>query len=306
MKIKSSFALFLALFLFLGVSFTASATNPPTGDYKKILDRFTALQNAHPKFSQLFSIGENDDGVAIMALRISTSPDAADPKKIGQLIVATHHGNEKACPEFAHLFSEELLKKYESTELLRGNLADQEWTIIPVLNISGYNQNNRYEHGVDPNRDYPGVCNNLPGGKLKSIVRLMEHIKSRAYTGSLTVHGYVGSLTYPWGVDAEDLHTKDHNQFASVTAKAAALNDYEHGTSTDIVYSANNTYEDYAYWKHGMWSLLMEMRDGSKADLSSSTAAIFKYFELLDSSPSQQHQFTSQCTRTNRPDLRIE
>jgi len=300
----------LGLIAFVGVllASTLTAATPPSGKYKVIVDKMQALQSQYPAYSSIFSIGQNDDGTEILAMRISLTPQVADANKVGHLVVATHHGNEGACPPFTAHFAEQLLKKYTSSEVFRGNLADTEWTLIPVLNVTGYNSNNRNEYGRDPNRDYPGPCNTLPGGKLKSIRLLMEHLNTRVYSGSLTVHGYVGSFTYPWGVDADDVHTHDHNQFDQITAKAAAINGYRYGTSTDIVYPADNTYEDYAYWKHGMWSLLLEMRNGSQSDIESTATASFAYFDALESSPSLKHQFTGNCHRgaNKRPDLHLE
>lgn len=284
---------------------TARAATPPTGKYKTIVDKFAALKAQYPGFAHTYSIGENDDGTELIAMRISTTPTAVDPQKVGHLVVGTHHGNEGACPPFVTHLAEEILKRYASDELFRGNLADTEWTLIPVLNVTGYNSNNRYEYGKDPNRDYPGVCNSQPGGKLKSIRQFMSSLGTRVYSGSLTVHGYVGALTYPWGVDADNLHTQDHNQFDQITAKAAAVNHYRYGTSTDVVYAADNTYEDFAYWKYGMWSLLLEMANGSSSDIESTAKAVQVYFDLLDSSPSTKHEFTGHCLR-QKPDLHLE
>jgi hypothetical protein len=288
------------------MSITCQAATPPADRYETVVNEVTSLQAQFPDTSRIFSIGKNDEGTEMIAIRISTTPAIADPKKIAHVIVATHHGNESACPVFASHFTKKLLERYRSSELYRGNLADTEWTVIPVLNISGYNKYRREERGMDPNRDYPGLCNSFSGGRLKSIRTLMDYLKSRVFVGSVTVHGYVGSLTYPWGVDAYDTHTLDHNLFDSITEKAAALNGYKYGTSTDIVYPADNTYEDYAYYKHGLWSLLLELRNGSSNDVQTTTEALFTYFDALDSSPSLKNQFTSQCKRDRRPDLHME
>lgn len=287
------------------VCYSAMGATPPTGKYKTTVEKFTQVQAKYPGFSHLFTIGENDEGTELIAMRIGTTAGAVDPQKVGHLIVGTHHGNEGACPLFVAHLAEEILKRYTSDELFRGNLADTQWTLIPVLNVTGYNANSRNEYGKDPNRDYPGVCNSQPGGKLKSIRQFTSHLSTRVYSGSLTVHGYVGALTYPWGVDADNLHTLDHNQFDSITSKAAAINQYRYGTSTDVVYPADNTYEDFAYWKYGMWSLLLEMRDGSQSDIVSTAKAVQVYFDLLDSSPSIKNQFTGHCLRS-KPDLHIE
>lgn len=290
----------------LGVTAEIWGAVAPTGRYKNVVDKLALLQNQYPGFAQVLSIGTNDDDTDIAALRISLTPAVSDPKKVGHLVVSTHHGNESKAADFTLYFIEELLKRYSSTELFRGSLADTEWLIIPVLNISGYNAHSRHEHGYDSNRDYPGPCLTAPGGKLKSIRLLMSHLKTRIYTGSLTVHGYVGALTYPWGVNTGDTHSLDHNAFEKITKAAASLNGYRFGTSTDVVYPADGTYEDYAYWKHGLWSLLLELRDGSTNDIRDTSKAIALYFDQLDSSPSVKNQLTGQCSRAGSLDLANE
>ncbi len=289
--------------LLVGVVSNAAA---PEGRYKDIAQNMANLQKKYPQISSIFSIGQNDDGVEILAMRISTTPNMMDPKKIGQIVVSTHHGNELAAPLFTMHFTEELLKRYAGRELFQGNLADQEWTIVPVLNISGYNKGAREEHGQDPNRDYPGPCISGNGGRLKSIHQVMEHLKTRVYTGSLTVHGYAAALTYPWGVSTSNTHTNDHNQFEKITAKAAKLNNYRYGTSTDVVYPCDGAYEDYAYYKYGTWSLLLELASGSASDISSTSDAIMSYFDQLDSSPSVKNEMTGSCSRASKPDLHNE
>ena len=274
--------------------------------YRALLDRLEILSSKFKDTSEIFSIGKNDDGVDIKAIRISTTPKQVNQEKIGHLLVGTHHGNELGAAEFTIKFIENLLGRYHSDELFKGKLSETEWTIIPVLNISGYNAANRYEHGVDPNRDYPGPCISEPGGKLKSIQTLMALMNQRVYVGSLTVHGYVGSLTYPWGVATPDTHTLDHNTFEKITSKAAEFNNYQVGTSTDIVYSCDGSYEDFAYWKHGMWSLLLELKNGNPQDIDSTIPAIASYYDQLDSAPSTHHTLTAGCNRNRKPDLHYE
>lgn len=292
----------LAWCVILQSSFAAE----PTGRYKAIVDQLNKLHVQYPNITSIYSIGKNDDGVDILAMRVSLTPAANDPKKIGQLIVGTHHGNEFQAPVFTMAFLTDLLGRYHTSNVYRGNLADMEWHVVPVLNISGYNQNNRYEKGVDPNRDYPGPCVATTTSKLASIRLAQALLASRPFAGSLTVHGYIGALTYPWGIDIGDTHTLDHNQFEAVTAKAARENGYQHGTSTDIVYPCDGSFEDYSYWKHGTWSLLAELRDGSPTDIKNTIKAITVYFDGIDSSPSVKNQLKSQCKREKRPDLQLD
>ena len=148
-------------------SLSSFATAEPTGLYKDVVDKLQALHQQYPNYTSIFSIGQNEEGTEILAMRISTTPTVADPKKVAHLVVATHHGNEQHCPGFAQNFMQLLLKRYASREVYSTNLADTEWTVISVLNVTGYNSDNRYEHGFDPNREYPGICSGSPGGHLK-------------------------------------------------------------------------------------------------------------------------------------------
>jgi len=271
--------------------------DPPTGLYKDITDKMQALAAAHPELLQVFSIGQNDEGGDIFALRLSLTPTVVDSAKIGQLVVAAHHGNEQRTPDLALQMVEDLIAMYENVSVMDSILADTEWTIIPVLNISGYNDDSRHEHNIDSNRDYPGPCTSAAGGKLKSIRTLMGFIDSRVFTGTITVHGYIGTMTYPWGVATSNVRTNDHDAFQSITARAAAINNYGYGTSTDIVYPADGTYEDYVYWKHGLWSLLIELRDGTPPDITATSQAAIEFFTQINSTPSNQHQMTGRCQK---------
>jgi carboxypeptidase T len=283
------------------VSVSARAVEP-TGRYKTIVDQMQALQARYPALSHIFSIGQNDDGVDIFAMRISRSPQVLDGFKVGHLMVSTHHGNESAAPVFTMKFIADLLSRYGTDQ----NLDDKEFTIVPVLNVSGYNANQRHEKGRDPNRDYANPCTLEPGGKLKSISLAINLAKSRIFSGSVTVHGYDGSLTYPWGLYADNYKTQDDNQYQQIFSKAAQLNGYRVGTAAEVVYPANGCYEDYVYWKHGMWSLLLELASGSDSDINGTVKAIASFYDQLNSSPSDKSQFLGKCTSHRGPDLRVE
>jgi len=292
----------IALTLFLGT--VLAQAEPPTGRYLNIVTQMKALVADYPQYASVFSIGKNDDDVDIFAMRISVTPGEMNHEKIGHLVVSTHHGNESATPLFTMYYIKELLEKYGSAELWRTNLSDTEWTIVPVLNISGYNANRRQEHGYDPNRDYPGPCASNTG-KLKSVREIMALMTRRIFTGSVSVHGYVGTLTYPWGMYTNKPSSLDDNYYAQITKKAAQWNGYRTGNHT-IIYPANGCYEDYTYFKHGIWTLLLELRSGSQSDIRDTSKAIYAFFEQLDSSPSLNFQFEGSCTRTPERDFRLE
>src|ERR1700733_7436049 len=88
-------------FMALAILYVPKASGAlPTGRYLKVVRQMEALQRAYPRFLSLYSTGRNDDGVEILAMRISTTPDKVDPKKVGQILVSTHHGDEGAAPLF--------------------------------------------------------------------------------------------------------------------------------------------------------------------------------------------------------------
>ncbi len=289
----------------LGLTLTVFGA-PPTGRYKTALDALQKLQQQHPNTSALINIGTNDEGTDIIGLRVSVTPNQVDPRKIGHLLVATHHGNELKATDFALAFTQDLLRRYDSRALYSSRLADIEWTIIPVLNVSGYNVATRHENGHDSNRDYPGPCLSGPGGQVKSIQLMMNFLKSRTFAASVTVHGYIGTLTFPWGVNTTNTHSHDHNAYDRIFAQAASFNSYRYGTSTDLIYSAEGTFEDYVYWKHGIWSLLLELRDGSVSDIKASVPAVQTFFDQVDSSASTKNQMTGTCNKPGYADLRLD
>jgi hypothetical protein len=266
----------------------------------------TAMETANPGLAKVFSIGTNDEGVDLYALRISTTPQEMDKSKIGQFLVATHHGNEGGSTEVAMEFMRDLIRRYQSDELWRGQLGQTEWTLLPVLNVSGYNSNRRQEHGQDPNRDYPGPCTPNGYGKLKSIRTLMSFLETRSFAGSITAHGYVGNFTYPWGFYTDNNKTLDENRYREIARKVADVNDYSYGNAGDAVYPANGCFEDYIYWKHGSWSLLLELRSGSQSDVKATVPAVATFYDLIDSTASSKNQFSANCTRGAEVDLRVE
>lgn len=276
------------------------------GRYDTIVTQLKQLEAAHSDVMKVVTIGKNESGVDIRAARVSLTPETMDKKKIGHLIVGPHHGNEGGGALLAMTFLKNLVKRFESDAVFRTDLGETEWLVIPVLNTPGYDANQRRERNIDPNRDYPGPCTSAPGGKLKSTLALRNLYSLRSWVGTATLHGYIGVLAYPWGMNADNTHTQDHNFFDRITEKAAEENNYSYGTSTDTIYPADGCYEDWAYWKHGTYSLLVELRDSSQGDASATAEALTVWFDELDRAPSTHHTLTSGCQRAGALDLQNE
>lgn len=215
--------------------------------YDQVLTTLQKIQTQYPHTAEVIVIGLNDKGVPIKGLKIGSGP-------VGSLIVATHHGNEYGSTAVGLGVAEDLAKQ---------PIANQTVYVIPVLNITGYNSNNRYESGTrgsyDPNRDYPGPCVKGSSFNLKSTKLLADFLVEKKIQISATLHTFYPSVVYPWGISTRDLTTPYEQQYRKLVADATKESGYKTGNNTEVMYAADGTFEDYAYWKHGIWSLLFEL-----------------------------------------------
>ncbi len=274
-------------------TFLLSSTVFAATKYENLLASMNTLKSANPERVEIFSIGKNNAGMDIQALRISSNAKVSDPNKIGMLAVGAHHGNEVGAVPIIMEFAKKVLAQYETEP---SKVADYEFVLIPVLNIPGYNNNSRTENGVDPNRDYPGPCKGTaPNYRLKSTKALSDLFKTRTFSGAAVIHGYIGTITYPWGVGTHDPRTKDHSYFQEITSKLAQITGYRYGTSTDIVYPCEGAFEDWAYWAHGTWALLFEIKNDSVADRDRNVLALDRFFFDVKQSPSLDFSFENGC-----------
>jgi len=261
--------------------------------YEKVLADMNTLQAENPKRVSIVSIGKNGSGVDIQAIRISNTPNVIDQNKIGMLALGVHHGNEGGAVPILMDFAKKVLAEFEADPSKADNY---EFLLVPVINIPGYNANSRTETGIDPNRDYPGPCKGtLPNFRLKSTKAVADLFKTRIFSAAVTIHGYIGTITYPWGVGTSDSRSHDHSYFEEIGSKLAATTGYRYGTSTDIVYPCEGAFEDWAYWANGTWAMLFEIKNDSVADKNKNVAALDQFFFDVKSSPSLNFSFDNGC-----------
>ncbi|MES2526375.1 MAG: M14 family zinc carboxypeptidase [Bdellovibrionota bacterium] len=255
-KILSIFALAL-------ISFSAVAD-----DYDKIVARLNTLDKL-PNTS-LFSLGKNDQGRDIMGIVVGDTSRAT----IKHVVVGTHHGNERASAEVPLFFAELVINTFEPSVL---------YYIVPVLNISGYNVSRREESGSDgdthdSNRDYQDACTTKQDFQLKSTTLIADLIEREDVVSAVSVHGYIGTFTYPWGTEARDYATEDDAFLSAWAKKAVKINNYKVGTHGGAIYPATGAFEDWAYYKLGVWSFLLEIRSPS-ADLRKDAQTLVEFFK---------------------------
>lgn len=289
----------LSMFLIPQPNIASGLTDRITGrlisgstNYDKVVLTIQQIAQQNPTNAKIISIGINDQGVPIQALQIGDG-------EVSSLIVATHHGNEYGSTAVALGVADSFAKK---------PVIGQTVYVIPVLNISGYNKYSRHESGVsgsrDPNRDYTGPCKSGTSFNLKSTKALSDFLETKNIQISATLHTYWPAVLYPWGISTRDLSTPYDAQYIQLAKDATLESGYTVGNSTAVLYAADGTFEDYAYWKHGIWSLLFELGFSHSPDPTAiknmvdvNIPGIRRY---LESSPKQRvpnHSFTGQCDK---------
>lgn len=216
------------------------------------------------------------------------------------LVVATHHGNEYGSTAVAMGAAESFAKN---------PIVGHTVYVVPVLNITGYNDNNRYENlttGVlDQNRDYPGPCITTTPFRSKATKALADFIDKKNIVSSATLHTYWPAVLYPWGFSTNDVTTSYESTFINLVKAAVVESGYAVGNSKELLYAADGAFEDYAFWKHGIWSLLFEMGDThspSQSDMKDMVATnvpgLRRFLENAPKERAANHAFTGKCSYT--------
>lgn len=243
----STFIRVATLVLTLGIVSKANAMDnlplSPQRTYKDIVSGLENMAQKHAHQVELFDLGLNDNGTTIKGIKVGNGP-------IHNLVVGTHHGNEYGSAEVAQAFAEDV-----AAHPIEG----QTIYVIPVLNTSGYDRRMRLENGQDPNRDYTGPCKTGASFNLKSTKALADFLDATPIINSATLHTYWPAVLYPWGVSTYDVETGYTDIFKQIGMAATFMSNYKVANSTVELYPADGAFEDYAYWKHGIWSMLFEM-----------------------------------------------
>jgi predicted deacylase len=284
-----------------------SYTNIPIShNYNDIKSYMTKLAVEFPKTVRLFTLGKSDFGEPIVGAQIGDGNRA----NVRHLLVATHHGNEYGSTEVAKAFA---------LSVAQSPIPGETIFVVPVLNITGYNHGDRYEvnaagERLDPNRDYPGPCGTSGPFKLKSTAALAQFIDREGIVGSATLHTYSPAVVYPWGISSHDLSTPYDDIFKMLVNAATVESHYEVGRNTEVIYPADGAFEDYAYWKDGIWSILFELGTShypSDSDVREMQAVnvpgMRRMFQQTPAQRAPNHQFTGRCdTRLRSLDLHEE
>lgn len=279
----------LAAVVFLSLPFTSHA-GTAARSYAEVKSFLQNLAAKYPETTQLFTLGTSDSGEAIVGVKVGNGPTK-------NLVVGTHHGNEYGSTEVAKAFA---------ASVAEAPIKGQTVFVVPVLNISGYNSGNRYERtnkgSFDPNRDYPGPCGTEGPFHLKSTNALAQFLEREQIVASATLHTFYPAVVYPWGLSSHDLSTPYDDLFKMLVTAATVESKYPTGNSTELIYAADGTFEDYAYWKHGVWSILFELgrshspSQGAVEEMKKvNVPGLRRMLEQAPLARAERHDFTGRC-----------
>lgn len=260
--------------------------------YSDVKNFMHELVHTHPRSVRSIVIGPSDSGDTIEGVAIGDGD-------IHNLVVATHHGNEYGSTEVGMAFA---------ASLADNPIPHQTVYIIPVLNIEGYNHKEREEtangHYHDPNRDYPGPCGTEGPHALKSTAALAKFIDNENIIATATLHTHFPAVVYPWGIPTYDTSTPYDGIFKIMGNNATEVSHYQVGNSTEVIYPATGTYEDYAYWKHGIWAMLFELgysHNPSATDIQElirvNVPGLRKMLEEAPKTRAENHVFAGHCMK---------
>jgi len=290
--------------LILGTASSMAASAAKATPYDTVLGKLTGYVEANPTLVTTTVVGRNDQGLDIIGVIIK-GPTATDGAP-SHLVVGSHHGNERLSVDVALSFAEQAIAtlKNPSSQYYEA-LADKVLHVIPVLNIGGYNNNRREEYDVrrvsiDPNRDYPDPCDGS-GTKfrLASTEALARYVTDQAIVGAVTIHGYIGTFTFPWGTYTTETESPDHDTYMSLSRKVADINGYRIGTHADVIYPTNGAFEDWAYHSQGVWTTLLELR--RNANVARDAEGLLAFFAAAPTARSAFHEHLGECRRFEGP-----
>jgi hypothetical protein len=140
---------------------------------------------------------------------------------------------------------------------------------------------------------------------LKSTAALARFINDKKIVSSATLHTFSPAVLYPWGLSSHDLKTGYESIYQGLVLDATRESHYATGNSTELLYPADGTYEDYAFNEHGIWSLLFEIGYSHSPNPDAVRTAVLVNVpgirRMLESAPTERaskHRFAGKCDRS--------
>jgi hypothetical protein len=264
--------------------------------YNQVVSVLDQIHAAYPSLTTAkASLGTTVEGRTIWMMKISDNP-TIDENEPEVRIDALHHAREPESMQASLWFTLYLLESYNTDPLAKYLVDNREIFFVPVVNADGYVYNqttnpggggmwrkNRRNNGggvfgVDINRNYNdhwGWDNSGsspttsaedyrgPSAASEPETQAMQgFIASRQFATSLSIHTYSDLWLYPFGY--AQIYPANNAQYVEISNLATAVNHYEVGPPSFILYLANGVTCDYDHDVKGTMAWSPEL--GSSSD----------------------------------------
>ncbi len=213
------------------------------------------LSNDKPELATYVRYGTSQDGRALVALRLTHAPEIAKPEL---MLTAATHGDELITTEVLMHLVEKLVEGFGSDSRLTQILEKHDLYFVPVVNVDGFANVQRYDHSRDPNRSYP-YPNEPHRTPTASIAGIMDLFHAHHFQGSIDFHAYGELIMYPWAYTRALVEPVARERFDRLTSLMAEANRYTYGPISDVIYVAKGSSCDYYFWQTGATSVAIEI-----------------------------------------------
>jgi predicted deacylase len=216
-----------------------------------------AMAEKYPRLVQLVPYGKSKSGKELLAVKFSDNVKLTENEPQIMITAATH-GDELITVEVLLNLMQEMLNNYPTDKRISSIINGREIFFIPVVNVDGFSQGQRYDGWVDPNRSYP-YPGNMKAKPTPSIAALIDFFETRNIKGSLDLHAFGELIMYPWAYTYDAVAHDDELKFYDLTRRMAETNHYTFGPISKVIYVAKGSSADYYYLKKKTTAIAIEM-----------------------------------------------
>lgn len=291
-----------------------SGPDPKYLNPQTTVQKLQAYASAYPGLTRLVEIGKTLQGRSIMALLISETPNANDPKNLDKPTIifdAEHHAREIMTPEIVTDVAETMLKSFNTSPTVHTILDTWNIWIVPMVNPDGSNivftKDNMWRKnargnansvfGVDINRNYTYRWANCGGsssntsaddyhgasaGSEPETQAFMKFAESVQPTASLSYHSYSEFVLYSYGCQGafpseKDMIIKIGGELASRLPSDSGKGNYTPGTPWQLLYDVDGDSMDWMYATFGALSYTFEINQDFQPPYSQRDPTVAKH-----------------------------
>lgn len=273
---------------------TSRGLMPGYSTYAEVKAKLQELASKNPNIAKLSDIGdtwEKQSGKSpnndIWCLTITSNKSKG--AKPASLFIGGMHSRELAPPEIMLKLAQTLVNDYGKDPKVTQLVDTRDINIVPMVNVDGriqvengnnWQRKNTHGKGIDLNRNFDSHWNyqglNVPsnwiGGDASpssetysgpsaasepEVQAIQNYYNVKKLSMVLDMHAYGEMFFWPVGYSEKDI--PEANFFRTIYNDTFKKIGYDGGTSMSLLYPTTGTTDDYAYVKHKIMGLGMEV-----------------------------------------------